>query len=92
MKALRTFRSLRLSRNPLVTFVWFVVVIFAAYKTAEAILSDDFTIPLYAFILFLSGAVVMAILNDWRRGLYLLVAWILLEDLARKYLAVPGQA
>ncbi len=30
--------------------------------------------------------VVIAILNDWRRGLYLLVGWILFEDFVRKYL------
>jgi len=28
----------------------------------------------------------VAILNDWRRGVYLFVVWILFEDLVRKYL------
>ena len=28
----------------------------------------------------------IAILNDWRRGVYLFVGWILFEDFARKYL------
>ena len=40
----------------------------------------------FAALLFVGGAVVVAILNDWRRGLYLLVAWILFEDIVRKYL------
>ena len=87
MRTLRTFRSLRVSRNPLVAFVLFAVVIFAAYKTAEVILADDLTSLAYAVILFLGGAVVIAILNDWRRGLYFLVAWILFEDFVRKYLS-----
>ncbi|SRR5712692_1061387 len=31
-------------------------------------------------------AIVIAILEDWRRGLYLFFVWLLFEDLARKYL------
>src|SRR5271167_2386650 len=86
MRTLGTLPSLRVSRNPLVTFGLFAVVIFAAYKTAQAILADDLTSLGYVAILFLGGAVVIAILNDWRRGLYFLFAWILFEDFVRKYL------
>lgn len=32
------------------------------------------------------GAILIAILNDWQRGLYVLVGWILFEDFVRKYL------
>jgi hypothetical protein len=35
---------------------------------------------------FVGSAVVIAILNDWRRGLYILTSWILFEDFARKFL------
>jgi hypothetical protein len=64
----------------------FALVIFSAYKAAEAILANDLTSLAYAGLLFVGGAVVIAILNDWRRGLYLLVGWILFEDFFRKYL------
>jgi hypothetical protein len=64
----------------------FALVIFAAYKAAGAIIADDIDSLAYAALLFVGGAVVIAILNDWRRGLYLLVAWILFEDFVRKYL------
>ncbi len=37
-------------------------------------------------LFFAGGAVVVAILNDWRRGLYILLGWIVFEDLVRKYL------
>ena len=86
MRTLGTLPSLRISRNPLVTFGLFVLVIFAAYEAAEAILANDLSSLAYAAILFVGGAVVIAILNDWRRGVYLLLAWILFEDLFRKYL------
>ncbi len=86
MRALGTTSSLRVPRKPLVAFGLFVVVILAAYKAAGAILSDDIESLAYAALLFIGGAVVVAILNDWRRGLYLLVAWIFFEDFVRKYL------
>jgi hypothetical protein len=86
MRVLGTLPSLRISRNPLVTFGLFAIVIFAAYKAAQAILANDLTSLGYAALLFVVGAVVVAILNDWRRGLYFLVAWILFEDFVRKYL------
>ena len=86
MRTLGTLSSLRISRNPVVALAWSVVAIFAAYEAAEAILADDMTSLAFAALLFIGGAVFVAILNDWRRGLYLLVAWILFEDFVRKYL------
>jgi hypothetical protein len=81
------FRSFRLSRSsPMVGLIIFLVVMLAGYKTAQYILADDLTTLELIGIVFAGGAVVVAILNDWRRGLYALVAWILFEDLVRKYL------
>jgi hypothetical protein len=64
----------------------FAVTILAAYKAAESILTNNLTSLTYVAIIFIGGAIIVAILNDWRRGIYLLVAWILFEDLVRKYL------
>ena len=86
MRTLGTLPSLRISRNPLVALAWSLVVVFAAYEAAEAILANDMTSLAFAALLFVGAAVFVAILNDWRRGLYLLVAWILFEDFVRKYL------
>lgn len=82
----RAFPSLRSSRNPVVTLGLMILVAFAAYKTAQIILADDLPTLTYAAMFFFGGAIVIAILNDWRRGLYVLVAWMLFEDLVRKYL------
>ena len=79
-------RSFGVSRNLLISFGLLIVALFASYKAAQAILAGDLTSLAYAAILFVGGAVVIAILNDWRRGLYTLVAWILFEDFVRKYL------
>ena len=81
-----TLPSLRTSRNPLVAFGLFVVTILGAYLASEAILDNDLTKLAFAALLFVAGAVVIAILNDWRRGLYILIGWILFEDIVRKYL------
>src|SRR5260370_7279995 len=35
---------------------------------------------------FVGGAIVIAILNNWRNGLYFFLTWLLFEDFARKYL------
>ena len=59
---------------------------YGAYQAAQAILADDLSTLAYAAMFFVGGAVVIAILNDWRRGLYILVGWILFEDFVRKFL------
>lgn len=86
MRALGTLPSFRTSRNPLIGFAVFIVVIYAAYQTAQAILANNLTLLGLSGLACAAGAVFIAILNDWRRGLYLLVAWILFEDFVRKYL------
>jgi hypothetical protein len=86
MRTLGALPTFRTSRNPLVGFFVFVLVIYAAYQTAEAILANNLTLLAFSGLVFVAGAVFIAILNDWRRGLYLLVAWILFEDFVRKYL------
>jgi hypothetical protein len=86
MRTIGTLPSLRVSRNPLVSFGFLVAVMYAAYQVAQAILANDLTGLGFVAVLGLGGAVFIAVLNDWRRGLYLLIAWILFEDFVRKYL------
>jgi len=86
MRAASALRSFSNSRNPLVSIGIFVLVVYAGYKTSQYILANDLTTLEFIGIAFIGGAVVVAILNDWRRGLYALVAWILFEDFVRKFL------
>jgi hypothetical protein len=86
MRMLGPLPSFASSRNQLVTVGLIILLGCAAYEIAKTILADDLATLAYAAILFFGGAVVIAILNDWHRGLYILVAWILFEDIVRKYL------
>jgi hypothetical protein len=86
MRTFGTLPSLRVARNPFVTLFIFVFVIYLGYQAAGAILANDLSTLVYAGMLVVAGAICVAVLNDWRRGLYLLVGWILFEDFVRKYL------
>jgi hypothetical protein len=83
MKIIGTLPPLR---NSLFEFGLIVLVAYGAYHIAEAILSNDLSTLAYIAMFFVGGAVVIAILNDWHRGLYILVGWILFEDFVRKFL------
>ncbi len=76
----------QLLRKRLVTCVFFLLALLAAYKIAGDIVSNDLTGLAYVGMLFVGGAGVIAILHDWRRGLYFFFSWLLLEDFIRKFL------
>lgn len=63
-----------------------VLIALAAYECAELILSDRLSTLYYAAFVVFGIVAVVAILESWRTGLYCFVVWILVEDLARKYL------
>lgn len=86
MRALGATPSFRASRSPLMAFVWLMVVVLVAYKAAQAILANDLMSLALAATAVVAVAVFVAVMNDWRRGFYLLIAWILFEDLVRKFL------
>ena len=75
-----------LSRGPLVLLSFIVLFVVAAYKVAGFVLADDTTSLGLVAIGVAMCALVVAILNDWRKGLYFFLAWLLFEDFARKYL------
>lgn len=63
-----------------------LVIALASYVFAGLIVQEDAN----SFIYVLGGVLgivgVIVILQNWRRGVYFFIAWILLEDLLRKYL------
>ena len=63
-----------------------VVGALVAYQLAQYVIRDDFAGLAYAGMIFVAGIIVIRILNNWRNGVYLFLAWLLLEDLARKFL------
>ena len=85
MRMIGSMPSFRFSRSPALTLVAFIGVLCLAYETAQLVLEGDVSMLLMAGMVFVGAAIVVAILNDWQRGLYLLLGWILFEDLFRKY-------
>jgi len=78
--------SIRSPRSPVNAFVSLVLVALAAYEVAELILGGDINSLIYLGV-FIAGAIgLVTVLNDWRKGVYLFLAWILFEDFVRKYL------
>jgi hypothetical protein len=78
--------SIRSTRSPVFALVFFAVMALAAYEVSQFILAGD-TNSLIYIAMFIVGAVgVITVLNDWRKGVYFFLAWILFEDFVRKYL------
>src|SRR5258706_490212 len=58
----------------------------AAYECATLIVEDNLLTLYRVGLVVLGLAAFVAILKDWRKGVYAFVAWIAVEDLIRKYL------
>jgi hypothetical protein len=79
--------SIPVMRNQrLISFSLFVLSLWAAWQVGGKIVGGDMQSLLLATLGFAACAVAVAILRNWRFGLYLFLAWLLFEDLARKYL------
>ena len=78
--------SIHLGRRTLLLFGTLVVGSYAAYKLAQYVINDDMTGLAYAALCVAGGVIVVAILNNWRNGVYSFLGWLLFEDFARKFL------
>jgi hypothetical protein len=72
--------------GPLVALGFFFFVAVAGYQASQFILSGDTAGLILTTVFFIFVAVVVVMLNDWRRGLYFFLIWLLFEDFARKFL------
>jgi hypothetical protein len=73
-------------RSPLVVLGFVILFIFAAYEASSFVIAGDMAGLAFIAMAFVGCAFVIAILNNWRNGLYFFLAWLLYEDFARKYL------
>jgi hypothetical protein len=62
------------------------LIALAAYECANLIIEDNLVALYYVGLVVLGLVALVAILKDWRNGVYAFVAWIAVEDLIRKYL------
>lgn len=75
-----------LRRNPLYLIAFLVFFVYAADKLADYVINDDISGLAYVALAIIVGSSAVAMLNNWRNGLYFFLVWLLFEDLARKYL------
>ena len=64
----------------------FVLGLWAAWQTGDKIAGGDAQWLLMATLGFAACVIAVAVLRNWRSGFYLFLAWLLFEDLPRKYL------
>src|SRR5215472_14691868 len=73
-------------RGRLISLGVLVAGTLAAYQLAQYVINGDFAGLAYVGLAFLGSAIVIGILNNWRHGAHLFLAWLLSEDFARKFL------
>ena len=76
--------ALRSSQAIAIPIVLFGVIL--AYVAVNSILRGDFSQLVFVLLGFVGLLVVLAIVRNWRNGLYIFLAWLLFEDMVRKYL------
>ncbi len=86
MRLASALPSGRFQRRPLILFGILAAGVFAAYEMAEYVLNDDMTGLAYAGLCIAGAVIVIAILNNWRSGVYFFLSWLMFEDFARKFL------
>ncbi len=72
-------------RGIIVGFVFLAIALFGAYELSGLILTNDVISLSLVLMVCVAGAFVLAILRNWRHGIYCLIAWLLFEDFVRKY-------
>src|SRR5262249_6802052 len=72
-------------RGAIVGFIFLAVGVLGAYELSGMILNNDVISLALVAMTCVAGAFVLAILRNWRHGVYCLIAWLLFEDCVRKY-------
>jgi hypothetical protein len=75
-----------LRRNPLYLIAFLTFFIYAADKLAGYVIGNDLNGLAYVVLVAIVGASTVAMLNNWRNGVYFFLTWLLFEDFARKFL------
>jgi hypothetical protein len=86
MSLLESARIPTLRNQAIIGVGLFAVAIFTAYQVAGKIVDNDTQTLLFVVMGFVGCAVAVAILRDWRVGLYWFLGWLTFEDFARKFM------
>lgn len=63
-----------------------VLGLWVAWQLGSKIAAEDLRTLEYAALIIAGTTVLLTTLRDWRKGFYMFIAWLLFEDLVRKYL------
>jgi hypothetical protein len=85
MRALPLSPAGPIRRGALLTCGFFVFALVAAYEVSGYVISGDVSGLALIGLVFIGAAIVVAMLNNWRNGLYFFLGWLLFEDCARKF-------
>ncbi|HXJ06528.1 MAG TPA: hypothetical protein VNH65_15595 [Candidatus Acidoferrum sp.] len=86
MRIASTLRPGFSQRKLLLLLGTLVVGAFAAFELAQYVINGDIAGLAYAGLCFAGGSILIAILHNWRNGVYFFLSWLLFEDFARKFL------
>jgi len=73
-------------RSPAAAGVLIVIAGVIAFTVSKFIVDEDFVGMAYAAMVVAGAVAILAILRNWRNGVYFFLGWLMFEDLARKYL------
>jgi hypothetical protein len=86
MRIASSFPASQVGRRRLLPIGILVVGAVAAYELAQLVIRGDMSGLAYGTMIFAGLAVVVAILHNWRNGVYFFLSWLLFEDFVRKFL------
>jgi hypothetical protein len=72
--------------QPLIGISLFVIGLWLAWELGEKIVDNDMRSIAFVALGFATCAVAVTTLRNWRTGFYLFFVWMMVEDLARKYM------
>lgn len=86
MRSIFPATGFQLPRRTVVSFIFLVVALAAACAVSAYIVRDDFASLGFVGLAVAASTIVVVVIKSWRQGLYFFLAWLLFEDLARKFL------
>ena len=81
-----TFNSGTIDSRLVRTIGMMAGLFFLTWTVAGWVITDNTTYMVLAVMAVLGIAMTMAILRDWRSGLFIFLCWLVLEDMLRKYM------
>jgi hypothetical protein len=80
------FNSGALDNRFVRTIFLMIGLFYCTYTAAQWVITDNTTYMVLTVMAVLGVGMTMAVLKDWRSGLFIFLCWLVLEDMIRKYM------